>query len=83
MSDLPILQKTYDLVRWYVPIADRLPRTQRFGLEERLGRQLYDLLSELDWLERCPAMNDFLKKNFSAARPTKNCKGLKVKRVKS
>jgi hypothetical protein len=47
MSDLPILQKTYDLIRWYVPIAGRLPRTHRFGLGERLVQQLYDLLEGL------------------------------------
>jgi hypothetical protein len=26
MPDLPIIQKTYDLIRWYVPILNRLPR---------------------------------------------------------
>jgi RNA-directed DNA polymerase len=26
MEDLPIIQKTYDLIKWYVPILNRLPR---------------------------------------------------------
>ncbi|SKB15083.1 hypothetical protein PL11201_690104 [Planktothrix sp. PCC 11201] len=26
MSELPIIQKTYDLIKWYVPILNRLPR---------------------------------------------------------
>ena len=25
MQDLPIIQKTYDLIKWYVPILNRLP----------------------------------------------------------
>jgi hypothetical protein len=30
--DLPVIQKTYDLIRWYVPILNRLPRDHRFTL---------------------------------------------------
>lgn len=30
--DLPIVQKTYDLVKWYVPILNRLPRDHKFLL---------------------------------------------------
>jgi hypothetical protein len=25
-GELPIVQKTYDLIKWYVPILSRLPR---------------------------------------------------------
>jgi hypothetical protein len=25
MQNLPIIQKTYDLIKWYVPILNRLP----------------------------------------------------------
>lgn len=42
--DLPIIQKTYDLVKWYVPILNRLPRDYRFTLGERIINGLYDLL---------------------------------------
>lgn len=31
-SELPIVQKTYDLIKWYVPILNRLPRDHKFGL---------------------------------------------------
>jgi hypothetical protein len=31
-ADLPIIQKTYDLIKWYVPILNQLPRDQRFQL---------------------------------------------------
>jgi hypothetical protein len=47
MSDLPIIQKTYDLIKWYVPILDRLPRTHRFILGDRIICGLYDLLEGL------------------------------------
>lgn len=48
MSDqLPIIQKTYDLIRWYIPILNRLPRAHRFGLGDRMVNGLYDLLERL------------------------------------
>jgi hypothetical protein len=46
-SDLPIIQKTYDLIKWYVPILNRLPRDHKFTLGERMVNSLYDLLSGL------------------------------------
>ncbi len=47
MQDLSIIQKTYDLIKWYVPILNRLPRSHRFTLGERMMQSLYDLLEEL------------------------------------
>ncbi|QYX31559.1 diversity-generating retroelement protein Avd [Sphaerospermopsis torques-reginae] len=47
MSDLPIIQKTYDLIKWYVPILDRLPKKHKFGLGNRIVSGLYDLLEGL------------------------------------
>jgi hypothetical protein len=44
LSDLPIIQKTYDLIKWYVPILNRLPRDHKFALGERITAGLYDLL---------------------------------------
>jgi hypothetical protein len=35
MNDLPIIQKTHDLIRWYVPVLNRLPRDHRFMLGDR------------------------------------------------
>lgn len=46
-EELPIIQKTYDLIKWMVPILDRLPRTHRFTLGERIIAELYDLLENL------------------------------------
>ncbi|OLP18376.1 four helix bundle protein [Leptolyngbya sp. 'hensonii'] len=43
-GELPIVQKTYDLIKWYVPILNRLPRDHKFGLGNRMVATLYDLL---------------------------------------
>jgi len=45
--ELPVIQKTYDLVKWYVPILNHLPRSHRFTLGERIINGLYDLLEGL------------------------------------
>jgi hypothetical protein len=47
VSDLPIIQKTYDLIKWYVPILNRLPRSHKFALGDRITTGLYDLLEGL------------------------------------
>jgi hypothetical protein len=47
MAELPIIQKTYDLIKWYVPILNRLPRDHHFILGSRIIEGLYDLLEGL------------------------------------
>ncbi|MGA1133275.1 MAG: diversity-generating retroelement protein Avd [Prochlorotrichaceae cyanobacterium] len=46
-DELPIIQKTYDLIKWFVPILDRLPRNHRFTLGNRIIEELYNLLDNL------------------------------------
>ncbi len=46
-TELPIIQKTYDLIKWYVPILNQLPRDHRFQLGDRMVTGLYDLLENL------------------------------------
>jgi hypothetical protein len=46
-EELPIIQKTYDLIKWYVPILHRLPRDYRFTLGDRMIIGLYRLLEDL------------------------------------
>ena len=46
-AELPIIQKTYDLIKWYVPILNRLPRDHRFQLGDRIITGLYELLEGL------------------------------------
>ena len=47
MNELPIIQKTYDFIKWYVPVLNRLPRNYRLGLGTRIINHLYDLLENL------------------------------------
>ncbi len=47
MNELPIIQKTYDLIKYYVPILNRLPRDHKFILGDRIITGLYDLLEGL------------------------------------
>jgi hypothetical protein len=47
MQDLPIIQKTYDLIQWYVPLLNNLPRSHRFILGDRIITGLYELLEAL------------------------------------
>jgi hypothetical protein len=47
MKELPILQKVYDLVKWYIPILTRLPRNHKYTLGDRLITNLYTLLDDL------------------------------------
>ena len=47
MKELSIIQKTSDLIKYYVPIITRLPKTHKFTLGERLINRLYDLLEGL------------------------------------
>ncbi|MEM6838615.1 MAG: diversity-generating retroelement protein Avd [Cyanobacteria bacterium P01_C01_bin.120] len=46
-QELPIIQKTYDLIKWYVPVLNKLPRDHRFQLGDRMIAALYDLLESL------------------------------------
>lgn len=47
MDDLPVIQKTYDLIKWTVPILNKLPRDFKFLLGDRIITSLYDLLDNL------------------------------------
>ncbi|MBR8829073.1 MAG: diversity-generating retroelement protein Avd [Gomphosphaeria aponina SAG 52.96 = DSM 107014] len=47
MKELSIIQKTYDLIKWYVPLLNRLPRNHKFLLGDRIISGLYDLLDGL------------------------------------
>ncbi|MEA5616253.1 diversity-generating retroelement protein Avd [Cronbergia sp. UHCC 0137] len=47
MQEPPIIQKTYNLIKWYVPILNRLPRNHKFTLGDRMVNKLYDILEDL------------------------------------
>jgi hypothetical protein len=44
MQDLPVVQKTYDLIKWYIPLLNRLPKDYKFTLGDRISSGLYSLL---------------------------------------
>ena len=46
-SELPIIAKVYDLIKWYVPILNKLPREHKFQLGDRMVSGLYELLENL------------------------------------
>jgi len=45
--DLPIIQKTYDLIVWFVPRINKMPRDFKFTLGDRLQANLYGILENL------------------------------------
>ena len=47
MSELSIVQKTYDLIKWYVPLLNKLPRGQKLMLGNRMMTELYNILDSL------------------------------------
>ena len=46
-GELPIIQATMDLIQWFVPLLNSLPRDHRFVLGDRLVQGLFDLLEGL------------------------------------
>lgn len=47
MKELSIIQKTYDLIKYYVPVIERFPKVHKFTVGDRIINQLYDLLERL------------------------------------
>lgn len=45
--ELPVVERTRDLILWYVPVLNRLPRDHRNVLGERMMHGLYELLEML------------------------------------
>lgn len=46
-GELPILQATIDLIKWFVPLLNGLPRDQKFALGDRIINNLYAVLEGL------------------------------------
>jgi len=49
MRQSPIFVKTYDFLRWLLPLTTKFPKSQRFLLAERLGTaalDFYELLQQ-------------------------------------
>ena len=47
MKELSVIQKTYDCIKWYARIIERLPKIHKFTLGDRMSNQFYELLEGL------------------------------------
>lgn len=47
MQESPLYTKSYDLICWLVPQAQKFPRAHRFGLAERIQRLVLDFQDTL------------------------------------
>ncbi len=47
VTELPIIERTFDLIKWYIPILNRLPKQHKYILGDRIAVNLYDLLDGL------------------------------------
>ena len=47
MDELPVIQKTYDFIKWYIPIAIKLPKTHKFGIGDRITNLFYQVLEDM------------------------------------
>jgi len=66
MSELAIIQKTYDLIKWYIPILNRLPKAFKFQLGDRIMTRLYDFLDTLLLVQyQSEKLNDLIQLNQS------------------
>lgn len=46
-DELPIIQKTFDMLLWLIPKIDQFPRKQKFLLGERIERTALDFMGLL------------------------------------
>lgn len=47
MTEFPIIRRTYELIKWYVPILNKLAKIHKFTLADRMIDRLYSLLENL------------------------------------
>lgn len=46
-TELPAIQKIYDLILWIVPRTQRFPKNHRYSLGEKMESRLYTILEKL------------------------------------
>ena len=46
-AELPIIEAPLDLIRWFIPLLNRLPRSHKFALGSEITQALYGLLRGL------------------------------------
>jgi hypothetical protein len=45
--ELPVIERTYDLVKWFMGHLAKFPRSHRYSLGQRIESRLYDVLEQL------------------------------------
>lgn len=59
-NESPIFSRTYDLLRWIVPVTVKFPRQQRFVLAEVVQRSAFELLDRLIEAGKSPQPLEYL-----------------------
>ncbi len=59
-NELKIIQRLYDLIKWYVPILNRLPKDHKFILGNKTIHRLYEILEDLITAQFSPQKLDKL-----------------------
>jgi len=62
MSELPVIVKTYDLLKYLLPQLAKYPKNQRYLLGQRIEEQVLDLLEEFIEAQYAKEKSEILKK---------------------
>jgi hypothetical protein len=62
MPESPIFTRTYDLLRWLLPVTVKFPRTQRFVLAERVQKTALDFQEQIIDAGRAPQPKPLLQR---------------------
>ena len=59
-NDLPIIQKTYDIIKWLIPKIEKFPRSQKFVLGDRIEVAFLDFLKFVALASKTKEKRDIL-----------------------
>lgn len=46
-NELPVIERTYDLMKWFLGRVAKFPRSHRYSLGQRIESRLYDVMEQL------------------------------------
>ena len=59
-KELPIIQKTYDVIKWIIPKIEKFPRSQKFVLGDRIEVAFLDFLKFISMASKTKDKRDIL-----------------------
>jgi len=62
LSNLAILEKTYELILWLYPAVNKFPKSQRFVLGQRMENAMLGILEKIIMANQSTAKTVYLKK---------------------